>query len=197
MPRFCGEAQADKSLREEGYETESVVAGNITMQVLLKKKLLRRDWSRHPAAKGLLLEHDIGVGHGRLRAKLLVFRNCTALRRFWRDALGRPDLGRCCRGAVNGMFIEVHEYRKRQPVRTYLECDPRYFCVIGLVRGYLSMEIISHEAVHAGFNYAKRKSRTPWDEQAQHMDEEAICYPSGRIAAEINRVIHMAGLYDK
>lgn len=72
--------------------------------------------------------------------------------------------------------------------------DPRYFCVIGLVRGHLSMEIISHEAVHAGCAYAKRGARAPWHD-ALGFDEEHIAYPAGRIAAAINRALWAAKLY--
>lgn len=67
--------------------------------------------------------------------------------------------------------------------------------MIGLVYGHLSMEIISHEAVHAGFNFSKRASRAPWDRKAQDFDEEGVAYPAGRIAAAINRVLHAAKLY--
>lgn len=158
---------------------------------------LPRIWADHPEAKGVLLEKDLSIGHGRLKAKLLVFRNRLSLRKFWRG-MGKAELGRTCCGAVNGLYQETMTVQPRgskKPDTWRLEVDPRYFCVIGLVANYLSMEIISHEAVHAGFAFAKRASRAPWNQQAQHFDEEAIAYPGGRIAAAINRVLHAANLY--
>jgi hypothetical protein len=165
------------------------------MRIKLAKPI-RRDWSRHPAAKGLLLDTDIGVGHGRLKAKLLVFRNQTSLHHFWRHGLRKSNLGRFCLGAVNALAVEVLcVERKGAPEKRWIEADPRYFCVIGLVQGFLSMEIICHEAIHAGFAFAKRKARSPWEAQALQFDEEAVCYPAGAIAAAINRALDKAGLY--
>jgi hypothetical protein len=59
------------------------------------------------------------------------------------------------------------------------------------------MEIISHESVHAGFAYAKRIKKTPRDQHALSFDEEAVCYPSGAIAAAINRAVYKAGLHEQ
>lgn len=102
-------------------------------------------------------------------------------------------------GAVNQLCCERIIFfgkKSKKAERHWIEADPRYFCVIGLVKGFLSMEIICHEAVHAGLAYAKRHKRTPWDEHIANFEEEALCYPSGKIAAEINRAIHDAGLYE-
>ena len=164
------------------------------MKVLRSQASIPRDFSTHPEIKGLLLQKDIGIGHGRLKAKLLVFQSTKDLRHFWKNALEKGDLGKTCRGAVNGLFCEVLNFSKGKQT-THLEVDPWYFCVIGLVQNYLTMEIISHEAVHAAFSFRKRKSRTPWDVQAKDMDEEGIAYPAGRIAGEINRVLHAKKLY--
>lgn len=164
------------------------------MRIALSRKPLRRDWSRHPAAKGLLLESDIGVGHGRLKAKLMVFHSRLALRKFW-AAISKFKLGAQCLGAVHQLSCKVMSVNKSGQEKKWIECDPRYFCVIGLVRGHLSMEIICHEAIHAGFAYAKRRQKSPWDHHALDFDEEAVCYPAGAIAAAINRAIHDAGLY--
>lgn len=165
------------------------------MILRLAPKPLPRVWSALPGARGILLEKDIGVGHGRLKAKLLVFDSTKNLRNFWK-VLGKGDLGRCCRGAVNGLYMEVQAFSKETESKSRLEADVRYFCVIGLVKGYLSMEIVSHEAIHAGFSFAKRKSRAPWDVLAGDFDEEAICYPSGRIASAISRELWAGGFYE-
>lgn len=169
------------------------------MKVRAIKKPLKRVWARHPAAAGIVLEKDLGVGHGRLKAKLLVFKNRGCLRAFWRGLHGGLNgaLSSYCVGAVNGLYSEVINFRKGIEEKPYLRVDRRYFCVIGLLVGKLSMEVISHEAVHAAFCYVKRKSRAPWDVHAKHMDEEAVAYPAGRIAAAINRTLHAAGLYER
>lgn len=167
------------------------------MRVQTNKKPLPRTWATHPAAQGVLLEKDIGTGFGRLRAKLLVFKNRSALKNFWRSGVGSKLHGQV-QGAVNGLYEEVIQVQPRgskKPDTSCLRVDPRYFCVIGLTRGFLSMEIISHEAVHAAFAFTKRKTRSPWDCHARDFDEEAIAYPAGRIAAAINRTLHAAKLY--
>jgi hypothetical protein len=154
---------------------------------------LPRDFINHPAGEGILAECDVGVrGRRGLHAKLLVFKNRTALRQFWVEALGKHhDLGRGCFGAVNGLSREIVDARGR----SIMQVDPRYFCLIGLVHGFLSMEIICHEAGHAGFAYAKRRRGNHWVD-ALTLDEENVCYPAGRIAAAINRFVHRKGLYE-
>lgn len=103
-------------------------------------------------------------------------------------------MGRWCKGAVNGLFCEVIQFHKDGTESSFIEADPRYFCAIGLVKGHLYGEIICHESVHAAFNYVKRVRRSPWDAHAKDFDEEAICYPAGRIAAEISNALDRAGL---
>lgn len=164
------------------------------MKIRLRKPI-RRDWIGHPAAKGLLLERDLSVRSSRLKAKLMVFRNRHELRSFW-AAISDFRLGRTCMGAVNGMGEEHLRVAKDGSETRWLECDPRYFCVIGLVKGFLSMEIICHEAVHAGFAYARRVKTHRWRDEALQLDEEAVCYPSGAIAAAINRALYRAGLFE-
>lgn len=160
------------------------------MKVRFKPRL-----PRHlPETSGLLLEKDLKVGdHSRLHAKLLVFDTNKNLRKFWKTITHSKDLGKHTRGAVNGLWSDCTDFKDNKEVRT-LECDPRYFCLIGLLKGSLSMEIICHEAVHAGFAFHIRRSRIPWP-GVEDLPEEAICYPAGRIASAINRAIDKAGLY--
>lgn len=162
------------------------------MKVRHTAAALPRCFSDHPAAAGVLGEFDIRLcGAGRLRAKVLVFATPAELARFWRDGLGRAALGRGCLGAVNSLASERVNVRTGERV---MEVDPRYFCIIGLTKQNLSMEIICHESMHAGFAYAKRVQRNLWAEPWE-LDEEKVCYPAGRIAAEINRFLHDEGLY--
>jgi hypothetical protein len=161
------------------------------------KRPIPARWSGHPKAGGLVAEADIYPHpHGRVAAKLLVFRNPTALQRFWRDGLGKGSLGRECRGAVNALARQGEDWRKGRdkPDRVWLEGDRRYFCVIGLCLGYLSMEVVSHEAVHAAYCYEKRVGRNLFGNVGD-FDEERIAYPAGRIADAINRFLYKKGLY--
>lgn len=141
----------------------------------------------------MLAEHDIRLTRGsRLAAKLLVFKNSRELTEFWRNALGsRMSPGAL--GAVNALAREVGPHDSDAP--THIECDPRYFCVIGLTRGALSMECITHESVHAGFCFAKRHRRDFWVKQSEDFCEEDVCYPAGRIAKRINAFLHDGGWY--
>lgn len=126
-------------------------------------------------------QSNVRVNNGRLRAKLLVFRTPRDLNRFWKTHIGQ-SLGRYCLGAVNTLTTEVVSFpsgRKR------IEADARFFCVIGLVKPHLTMRIISHEAVHAAFAFAKRRARSEWDDRALEFDEEAVAYPAGEIARGI------------
>lgn len=160
---------------------------------------LPKSFAHHPKGKHYIVhEADIfPTPRARLAAKLLVFAHPHDLRKFWKDVLGQPDLGKECVGAVNAlgresMFVDDDgEVSNRRWV-----CDPRYFCVIGLCIGYLGMEVISHEAVHAGFCYAGRRGRDPWNDD-KRLGEEDVAYPAGRIAAALNRYLDAKGLYDK
>lgn len=161
------------------------------VRFVASKRIIPRSFSRHPHAKGLVAECDIfPLSNGRLAAKLLIFKSPVMLRRFWSKAMGH-DLGGKCLGAVNAMVQErckVSPHRNVPDVST-LVGDPRYFCIIGLCIKYLTMEIVTHEAVHAGYAYAKRVKRNVWGKIGD-FDEEQIAYPSGAIADAINRFIH-------
>jgi len=159
-------------------------------------KSLPRCWSRRwPSIEA---EWDLSpTARGHLFAKLLIFKNQRELQRWWHRGLKKPGLGRYTVGAVNGLFRWSERHRANNgwsPRMTYT--DPRYFCVIGLAKTHLTMEVICHEAVHAGFCYAKRVKRTPWMD-AKAFDEEEVAYPAGVIARKINAILYAAKLYPK
>lgn len=175
-----------------GRDTEGGV------RFVCSKRPIRGDFHNHPAAKGgLVAEADITPhGRGRLAAKLLVFDVPRSLARFWKKGLGH-SLGRGCKGAVNALSRTVTRFDKDgKPEWKRYEGDPRYFCIIGLCVGWLSMEIIAHESVHAGFAYEKRVKRNLFG-PACDFDEERVAYPAGAIAAAINRFLHAKGLYER
>lgn len=131
--------------------------------------------------------------HSRLAAKLLIFTNLRALHGFWREWRG-SSLSDKCRGVVTPLY-DLHEsYAHGEPASTSIEVDPKYFAVCGLAKRHLSMEIISHEAVHLGYAYRKRIGRNVLGSIGD-FDEEQIAYPAGALAAAMNRAIHAQGLY--
>jgi hypothetical protein len=146
-----------------------------------------------------VLQTEIAVHpHSRLRAKVFVFRKRSDLHRFWKDGLGKTAwterLGRRCVGAVNVLSYQSISFKDGKESHPVMVVDPRYFCVIGLVQGYLGMEIITHESTHAGFAYARRcMLRNMWGDIGDFEDEQ-ICYPTGRIANEILRALNKAGV---
>lgn len=144
---------------------------------------------------GLILAHDLSITRSRLKAKLLVFKTTKDVRNFWKKFMG-DDLGKDCLGFVNRLSMTYSEKGKELDP-SHMEVDPRFFCVIGLCQPYLNMETITHESVHAGFAFSGRKMRAPWWKHINGMPEEAVCYPAGRIAAAINRVLHKEGLYEQ
>jgi hypothetical protein len=162
------------------------------------KRQMRRDFARHPHAKGLIAEADIKPSpRGKLAAKLLVFESQPALRAFWKKLTGF-DISRRCPGVVNALCHERSKIdRDGNETHRTLHGDSRYFCMIGLCLGDLYPEILTHEAVHAGFCYEKRVRRNVFGKAVGDFDEERIAYPAGAIAAGINDFLHRHKLYGR
>lgn len=165
-------------------------------RIRLRKRGLPKRFDRLKGASKALAIADIRVSKGaRIRMKLLVFKNRRDLLYFWKHGLGKGDLGRYCCGAVQSLGIHHTVFRKDGSEESWTDVDPCYFAVMGLVQSELNMEIITHESVHAGYAYAAR-SNSKWPNQA-HNDEDALCYPVGRIASMVNRFLHDNKLYKK
>lgn len=168
-------------------------------------KPLPHCFATHPAARGLVAEGDLRFTKcSRLFVKVLVFKHPRALCAFWKSALGLA-VDRACCGVVSTMASEIHTFPGRVPrfgklpagctgYTSRIECDPRYLCLMGLTVGNLSMEIVTHESVHAGFAYAKRRRGNFWP-GALEMDEENVAYPAGIIAKRVNAFLNERGLY--
>lgn len=167
----------------------------MTKPRLALKRGLPRTWANHPNAKGLIAETDIAVtGGARLRAKALLFKTPRDLRRFWPKALGLTELGKAV-GAVHSLMSQVESFGPKGYCVS-IEADPRYFCVIGLVTGYCNVEVLAHEAVHAGYAYEKRVKRSPFA-GIHDLDEERVAYPVGRIASSLATWLKGIGEYAK
>lgn len=163
------------------------------MKITHTKRALPKDW--YALHKGeAFIEKDIRVNSGRLRAKVLIFHNTKSLRKFWKSFHG-ASLGRKCLGVVNGLSCEIFKVEKDgSETNRRTEVDARYFCVIGLVKNHLTLEVVTHESVHAAFCYTKRVNRKNLWHDALSNDEETICYPAGRIAAEIGLLANKNGI---
>lgn len=166
------------------------------MKVVRNPKALPRQWSGLPHGKLIRYEADLRLGTSRLAAKLLIFGSRWDMRYFWQHQLKAYAFkGGASLGLVNALATEVIRFTKGVESKPVMHVDPRYFCVIGLVCGHLSMNIIAHESVHAGFCYAKRVGmRNMWAEF--NFDEELVAYPAGFIAAAINRFCFEHDLYE-
>ena len=152
----------------------------------------------HPLYDGILAEASVRVTkHSRLRAKILVFRSNAAMKTFWKEFLDIDCVCRKTRAIVNPLGVVRTKYRKDGTVADeFWEADPRYFCIMGFIQKHLRMEIICHEAVHAGFAYLTRQTRRQWSLD-DALDEEEVAYPTGIIASLINKYLHEEGLYPK
>ena len=172
------------------------------MRVICAKEPFPRCWKEaYAGCDKALLEKDIKLGT--LYLKLLVFKNRKELRAFWDAAEPTKNgggVGGDTLAVVDALQCECQNFAKagdESEPRSVMEVDKRYFAAMGLVRGYLGMEIVTHESVHAAFAYAKRLGpKTPWAKAVNGLDEEAVCYPAGRIARLVVTALNDAGLYD-
>lgn len=151
----------------------------------MRTKIVSRLPTVWPKSPGLVEQANISVGHGRLRAKLLIFRTPRDLARHWKKSYGH-SLGRGCLGVVNALNVtQVRIEKDGSETPRWNEVDARYFCVIGLCLRRLGMGVLTHECVHGGYAYARRRTRAPWNAHALRFDEEAVAYPAGELGRGI------------
>jgi hypothetical protein len=164
---------------------------------MTKVKVMSHLPTRWPGFKGLIAQGNLRITRGHLRAKLLIFETPADMQRYWRKRMGN-NLGRGCLGAVNSLRRTVYWCEKGKPDKVVrIEVDSRYYCVIALCRKHLTMRIISHECVHAGYAYAKRRTRAPWHVECLRFDEEMVAYPAGELARAIVIFLERNGFYEK
>lgn len=156
------------------------------MKVRHSKQSIPRNWERFSKRFGILGEIDIKVRHtSRLWMKTLMFKSIRGMSDFWKEILGHGGLGTNCRGCVNGLAMEHVKFHKGGGETRTMLVDRRYFCIMGLIVGHTSIEVVTHESVHAAFNYAKRVNKRDLWHGAVDLDEENVCYPAGRIATTL------------
>ena len=151
-------------------------------------------------AEGVVAQKDLTIGaEGDPKAKLLVFKNRTLMRKFYKSVLPalrgggeeyqNAGLGARCLGFVNQMRVDCYRVPEEGDLEwTRSEVDRRYFCLVGLVEGHLTAEVITHEAVHVGFAWDIRtRGSGPFEDP--HNPEENVCYLAGRFVNEVLTVI--------
>lgn len=134
-----------------------------------------------------LIAHEALVkitARARLKCKLLVFETWQDMDKFFTEALGRPKAVDSRTHAIcSRLDSEVESYATDPPTR-YTLVDPNYFALIGLIRSKITLEVVAHECTHAGLAYAAR-STTKWTSPKDDHPEEPVCYPVGKLTAQI------------
>lgn len=168
-------------------------------KIIFRKKGLPKKFK---GVDGLSAQGDIEILEGHPKAKTLIFKNKTAMRRFYDKVLPEyrgvqgfqtDKLGPSCLGFVNKITLIRVKIRPDGNDLVRHEVDRKYFCIICLVEGHLTAEILCHEAVHVGF---------AWDFRTQGggvfanpgMDEENVCHPAGRFLEQVIHFIKNEGL---
>jgi len=138
--------------------------------LIIKMLLSKKSFAMSNEVHGHLIhdEFDVRVTkHSRLLCKVMVFKSAKKMRKFIRahggriqsDAVGRTDT-----------------------------IDPSlkscYFAFIHIPMNY-PLEVVAHEAVHAGFEYGRRVGKSRVFASPGDQKEENVCYPAGRITQAI------------
>ena len=168
---------------------------------VFRRKGLPKRLRRLPGGvPGLRSACNVIFAEGYPMAKVAVFENRTAMRRFYREQLphyrGVSDivtdkLCRRCAGFVNKLAVERWDFERDALGKA--EVDRNYFCLVGLAEGFLTAEILAHEAVHVGFAFDYR-TRGQGAFEDRHNPEENVCYPAGIFVDQVLTFIKQEGL---
>lgn len=123
------------------------------------------------------------VWKSRPKVKFIVVYRMSDLRLAWNTLSKlrgdeRPNkMGSKCRGFCHQCWNLFEQGEKSR-----MEADTNYAAVIVVLAKALSIEVVAHEAFHAGLAVMRRKLRDP-NASASDMDHEEIAaYPAGKIA---------------
>lgn len=148
---------------------------------------------------GLVSACDIAFENGKPAAKVVFFESRKALRVFYNTILPAyrgceqitiSPLHRRCAGFVHRLSVTWTHHDGSDPVE---EVDRRYFCIVGLICGKLTAEILSHEAMHVGFSWDFR-TRGQSQFTDPHNFEENCCYVAGKFVDRVITFIKAEGL---
>ena len=153
-----------------------------------------------PSHPGLMAQGQFKLHPRSPWAKVVVFSTPRHLQKFWVSAPHHLlPLGDSCVGAVSDLTCQVHNATTGED---RWEIDERHFCLIGLTKAHLGMEVITHECVHVGHAFDRRvgleppgKRRTPWDAQVVRFPEEGFAYPAGIAGRKLVNFLSERGFY--
>lgn len=165
-----------------------------------RRKGLPKRMKRLPGGvPGMRAACSINFGDGPA-AKVVFFKDRRSMSDFYRTILPRyrgaeglkiKPLGRRCMGFVNDLCVGYTDNDTGKLAA--IETDRRYFCIVCLVEGDLTAEVLAHEAVHVGFAWDRRtKGISAFTDR--HNPEENVCYPSGIFLDQVLTFIKREGL---
>ena len=145
-----------------------------------RKKGLPKRLRRIPGGvPGLVSACNVHVHGETPAAKVAVFKNRKSMRHFYAKILPRymSDAGmspKTLERNASGGVCKLWTKDKRG--RDFF--DRNHFCIVLLVEGFLTAEILCHEAVHVGFAWeAWTQGKSPFPNPENR--EENVCYPAG------------------
>lgn len=126
--------------------------------------------------------------------KVLVFTSRRRMRKFWKEVLG-GHLHNFSAAVTycSHTSITFAGGKESAPV---LYVQPNFVAVMGLVKGFITYEIIVHECVHAAEAWSERFPGYPW-QGVKEVPVESICYPAGKFACQIIKHLTLEGLMNK
>lgn len=177
----------------------------------IKKTLPEGPWKRAfrriKGSAGLVDEATFTVEGTRLRAKLLLFKNVTALRDF-SAGLSASGKYHALRGSdVSDALGYVRDcaYTSVMPgkkLRGASYWDRRYFAVMALAKPHIGAGILSHECLHLACSLHRRTGGRGkyYDnlelEASGESSEEALAYPLGAFVKQSANFLLARGHYE-
>lgn len=130
---------------------------------------------------------DIHLAGHSVRMKLLIFRNVSSFNKFSRREFGKSEKN------FGGLFVDLSYdvYGQRDGVSYHEhEVDPRFYGMMVLFEKNLNIEVIAHECCHAAMSFSRRL-KGKWPDA--HDPEEQICYPLGKLVAQVCSAVKSCG----
>ncbi len=161
----------------------------------MKKELRDELNTRHAFSKAMaayppILNKDVSITpSSKLKIKVLVFDTDKTMQKWWRMCFKSSIKGAAA--AVNSMSGTITS--SEGVVRSVF--DKNYIAVVVFNKKFLGMEVITHEASHVGFAYAKRIKNSPFAEYGD-FDEELVAYPTGRAASAIVSLLYKHKIFE-
>ena len=143
-------------------------------------------------------DQTLRLGRSRLGLRVLIAPNLKALAQLRKVVLGQDTNGRT-HGLVNSLTYRSVKFRKNGDEIDTVVRDEALYAVMILSATKCGVETVVHECGHAAIYYATRARSHTWNGRiAKHdadRDDERICYPLGKIARGVFRILYNAGVW--